>query len=210
VTLALTRAVVLAFVPVLVVHGISRYRRRFVEPFPELDRWRVVGLAGLGVAVTGLWPAIAAVTTGDPTAYTQTMSSWGKDGQLPVLIQFPVVAWTEGRAVGLAVLLGVIALIATIVLRSGAGAWGPEVRAWAGSYPLYLLLATAPGGSNVRHLLLAFPLMWPFPKESTSTSERRRRIAVVAILAIGGLLTQWVWISQFLLLKGPPERPPFP
>jgi len=112
--------------------------------------------------------------------------------------------------VGLAGLLGIIALIATIVLRSGAGASCPEVRAWAGFYPLYLLLATAPGGSNIRHLLLAFPLMWPFPDEATSTSHRRQRIAVVAILAICGLLTQWVWISQFLVLTGPPKGRPFP
>ena len=138
------------------------------------------------------------------------MSSWGKTGQLPVLTQFPVFAWTAGGALGLAALLGIIALIATIVLRRGARAWGPEVRAWAGCYPLYLLLATAPGGSNVRHLLLAFPLMWPFPDEATSMSDRRRRIAVVAILAICGLLTQWVWISQFLVLTGPPKGRPFP
>jgi hypothetical protein len=210
VTLALTRAVALALVPVLVVHGISRYRHRSVDPFPRRDRRRVVGLACLGVAATGLWPAIAAVTTGDPAAYTQTMSSWGKTGQLPVLTQFPVFAWTAGGALGLAALLGIIALIATIVLRRGARAWGPEVRAWAGFYPLYLLLATAPGGSNVRHLLLAFPLMWPFPDEATSMSDRRRRIAVVAILAICGLLTQWVWISQFLVLTGPPKGRPFP
>jgi hypothetical protein len=36
VILALTRAVALAFVPVLVVHGISRYRHRSQEPFPSL------------------------------------------------------------------------------------------------------------------------------------------------------------------------------
>jgi len=210
VTLALTRAVALAFVPVLVVHGISRYRHRFVDPFPERDRWRVVGLGCLGVAATGLWPAIAAVTTGDPAAYTQTMASWSNTGRLPVLIQFPVYAWTTGGAVGLAVLLAVIALIGAIVLRRSAGAWGPEVRAWAGFYPLYLLLATAPGGSSVRHLLLAFPLMWPFPDEATSTSDRRRRMAVVAILAICGLLTQWVWVSQFLVLTGPPAGRPYP
>jgi hypothetical protein len=75
--LALTRAVALAFVPVLVVHGISRYRRRCVEHFPASDRVRVVGFVCFDVAVTGLWPAIAAVRTGDPTAYAQTMSSWG-------------------------------------------------------------------------------------------------------------------------------------
>src|SRR5664280_2100078 len=62
--LALTRAVALAFVPVLVVHGICRYRRRRVEHFPASDRVRVVGLVCLDVAVTGLWPALAAVRTG--------------------------------------------------------------------------------------------------------------------------------------------------
>ena len=211
VTLALTRAVALAFVPVLVVHGISRWRGRSVEPFPVPDRWRVVGLACLAVAVTGLWPTIAAITTRDPTAYTQTMSSWGgTTGKLRVLTEFPVFAWAQGGAVGLAGLICIIGLTAWLVLRSGARAWGPEVRAWAGFYPLYLLLATAPGSSNIRHLLLAFPLMWPFPEEATSASDRRARVAMAAILAVCGLVTQWVWISQFLVVTGPPGGRPFP
>jgi len=210
ITLALTRAVVLALVPVLVVHAISRHRRRLVDPFPRADRWRVAGLTCLGVAVTGLWPAIAALTTGEPAAYTQTMSSWGRTGQLPVLIQFPAFAWQEGGVVGVAGLLAIFGLVATIALRRGARAWGPEVRAWAGFYPLYLLLATAPGGSNVRHLLLAFPLMWPFPDDPRTRSDRRRRIAVMSVLATCGLLTQWVWISQFLVLTGPPRGRPYP
>ena len=210
VTLALTRAVALAFVPVLVVHGISRYRHRFAEPFPALDRWRVVGLAGLGVAATALWPAIAAITTGNPTAYTQTMSAWGTSGELRILTQFPVLAWAKGGIGGVAVLVAVFALIAVIVLRGAARAWGPEVRAWAGFYPLYLVLATALGSSTIRHLLLAFPLMWPFPDVAPSTSQRRRRLGLIAILAACGLLTQWVWISQFLVVTHPPVGPPFP
>lgn len=210
VTLALTRAVALAFLPVLVVHGISRWRRRSPDPFPVTDRWRVAGLACLAIAVTGLWPAIAAVTTGDPRAYTQTMSSWGTTGNLRVLVEFPAFAWVEWGPMGLMALIGILALIATIVLRRGAGAWGPEVRAWAGFYPLYLLLATAPGTSNVRHLFLAFPLMWPFPDEATSETKHRGRTAMVVILVICGLVTQWVWISQFLVLTGPPGGRPFP
>jgi len=110
----------------------------------------------------------------------------------------------------MAVLVFVIALTAALVLRRGAAAWGPEVRVWAGFYPLYLLLATAPGTSNIRHLLLAFPLMWPFPEAATSASERRRRTAVVAVLAVCGLVMQWVWVSQWLVLTGPPEGRPFP
>jgi len=209
-TLALTRSVALAFVPVLVVHGLSRYRRRSVDPFSVPDRWRVVGLTGLGIAVTGLWPAIAAMTTGDPAAYLETMSSWGASGRLRPLIGFPVFAWDQGGAAGVAALGCIIALVATIVLRSGARAWGTEVRAWAGFYPLYLLLATAPGSSNVRHLLLAFPLMWPFPGAITSAADRRIRTAVVTILAICGLLTQWTWISQFLVMTSLPVTPPYP
>lgn len=210
VTLALTRAVALAFVPVLLVHGLSRYRRRAVEPFPTADRWRLVALAGLAIAVTGLWPAIAALTTGNPKAYPETMSAWGKTGQLPVLVEFPAFAWAQGGVLGLLALMGIIGFVATMVLRSGARAWGPEVRSWAGFYPLYLLLATAPGSSNVRHLLLAFPLMWPFPDEATTASDRRRRTALVILLAAFGLLTQWVWISYFLVLSGPPKGRPYP
>jgi len=211
VSLALTRTVVLAFVPVLIVHGISRYRRRSLQPFPRLDRWRVIGLAVLCVAATGLWPAIAGVTTGDASAYTQTMSSWRSTGMSQVMIEFPAFAWAEGGAAGLAVLSLLVGLMATLVFRSGARAWGPEVRAWAGFYPLYILAATAPGTSNVRHLFLAFPLMWPFPDEASSTSDRRRRVAMVAVLAICGLLAQWVWISQWLVvLTGPPGGQPFP
>jgi hypothetical protein len=210
VMLSLTRAVALAFVPVLVAHGVHRWRRRSLEPFPRRDRWRVVGLTCISIAATGLWPAIAALTTKNPGAYTQTMSSWGHTGKLRVLTQFPVFAWTEGGAVGLVIFLAMIAVTATIVLRRGARAWGTEVRAWAGSYPLYLLLATAPGFSNIRHLLLAFPLMWPFPDEATSGSDRRRRVVMLVILAIIGLSAQWFWISSFLVVTGPPGSRPFP
>lgn len=210
VTLALTRAVALAFVPVLVVHGISRYRRRSEEPFPVPDQWRVVGVVCLAIAATGLWPAIAAVATGDSSAYVQTMSSWGSTGELRVLIQFPKVIWTEEGAVGVALLVFVIGWVTSIVLRNGAAAWGPEIRAWAGFYPLYLLLATAPGTSNIRHLFLAFPLFWPFPEDVTSRSDRRRRTGIVVILAICGLVTQWVWISQFLVVASPPGGRSFP
>jgi hypothetical protein len=211
VTLALTRAVALAFVPVLAVHGISRWRHRSSEPYPVLDRWRLLGLASLVIAVTGIWPAIAAITTREPAAYTETMSSWGgTTGRLRVLIAFPAFAWALFGAAGLAALICVLGLSAWLVVRRGARAWGPEVRAWAGFYPLYLLLATAPGSSNIRHLFLAFPLMWPFPEDTNTASEHRRRVAAVLILAICGLLTQWVWISHFLVVSGPPGGQAFP
>ena len=203
VTLALTRAIALAFVPVLIVHGINRYRHRAREPFPKTDRWRVVALTFLTVALTGLWPTIAALATGDPAAYTQTMSSWGTTGKLRVLIEFPAFAWAEGGASGLAVLLAIIAIASLLVLRRGARAWDPEVRAWAGFYPLYLLLATAPGTSNIRHLLLGFPLLWPFPEPAATGSERRFRMILIAGLVLGGIAMQGVWVSSYLAATSP-------
>jgi hypothetical protein len=211
VLLALTRGVAIAFVPVLAVHAVSRWRHRCGEPFSVPDRWRVAGLAVLAIAATGLWPAIAAIATGEPAAYTLTMSSWGgTTGKLRVLIGFPAVAWAQGGVAGLAVLICVVTLTAWLLLRDGARAWGPEVRAWAGFYPLFLLLATSPGSSTIRHLILAFPLMWPFPEEATSDPERRRRIALVAFLALCGLATQWLWISNFLIVTSPPGGRAFP
>lgn len=209
--LALTRAIALAFVPILVVHYISRYRRRLVEPFPRVDQWHVAGVACFAVAVTGLWPVIAAITTHDPVAYTETMSSWGgTTGKLQVLIAFPTFAWAKFGVLGLAGLLCIISMTAAIALRRQASAWGPEVRAWAGFYPFYLLLATPAGSSNIRHLFLAFPLMWPFPEKANSRTDRIRRLAMVAFLATCGLLMQWVWISKFLVIAGPPDTRPFP
>jgi hypothetical protein len=206
VMLALTRPVALAFAPVVVVHGISRYRRRSVDPFARLERVWVLALAFLSVAVTGLWPAIAAVATGDPRAYTRTMSAWRLTDKLSILTEWPAFAWEQGGSLGLATLLVIIALVLVIVLR-GASAWGPEVRAWAGFYPLYVLLATTPGTSSFRHLFLAFPLVWPFPDEVNTAADRRRRIALVAFLAIVGLLLQWFWVSQFLVVTAPGKRP---
>lgn len=203
-TLALTRPVVLAFVPVLIVHGVSRWRRRPGEQFSVPDRWRLVGLGCLAILSTGLWPAIAAARTGDPMAYTETMISWGTTSKLRVLIAFPALAWETGGAIGLAFLICIMYLVAGIVLRNGATAWGPEIRAWAGFYPLYLLLATAPGSSTIRHLLLAFPLMWPFPEETSSTSQGHRRMALVGMFVVCGLLAQWVWISRFLVVSALP------
>jgi hypothetical protein len=35
-------------------------------------------------------------------------------------------------------------------------------------------------------------------------------LAAVAILTICGLILQWVWISQFLVITGPPMGRPYP
>jgi hypothetical protein len=101
-------------------------------------------------------------------------------------------------------MLGFIVLVTLgIALRPGARAWGPELRTWAISYPAFLILTTVPGSSAIRWLVLAFPLIWPFPEEATSTSERRFRVMFIGVLVLVGLVMQWVWVSSFLAAKTP-------
>ena len=70
--------------------------------------------------------------------------------------------------------------------RPAARAWGVEVRTWAWAYPAYLFVAAAPGPSIIRYLLLAFPLLWPWPEvESFRTATRVQRGAVVFLAAAG-------------------------
>lgn len=201
VLLALTRPVALVFVPVVCWHGIWRYRRRDLEPFPTRDRWLVVAVGLVCLVATGIWPAIAGLVTGVPTAYTQTMSSWGSPGDTRVLTGWTVKAWESGGFAGSVVLAGAVFLVVLLALRRGAGAWGPEVRAWALALPLFILLSTPPGPSSPRHLFLAFPLMWPLPERSTSPTDRRLRLITFAVLIVIGLGSQWFWIDQFLVVS---------
>jgi hypothetical protein len=199
--LALTRPVVLVFVPVLFWHGIWRYRQRAIKPFPTRERLVVGGVCSIGLVATGLWPVIAALVTGVPTAYTQTMSSWGSPGDARVLTAWTVKAWDLGGVAGAATLAGVVVLLVLLAVRRGTAPWGPEVRAWALAYPIFILLTTAPGPSSPRHLFLAFPLMWPLPERPASTSDRRVRLMALTVFIVLGLASQWLWIDRFLVVS---------
>jgi len=199
--LALTRPVALVFVPVVCWHGIWRYRRRDLEPFPKRDRWLVVVVGVVCLAATGLWPVIAALVTGTPAAYTQTMSSWGAPGDTRVLTAWTAKAWESGGVTGSAALAGTLFLLVLLTFRRGARAWGPEVRAWALAYPIFILLTTPPGVSSPRHLFLAFPLMRPLPERPTSRSDHRLRLVAIAVLIVVGLACQWLWIDHFLVVS---------
>lgn len=207
---ALTRPVALVLLPVLCWHGIWRYRRRVLDPFPKRDKLVIAGVGLIGLAAIGLWPAIAGLVTGVPTAYTQTMSSWGSPGDPRVLTAWTVKAWESGGVAGEAVLLGVVALLAFLAVRRGTIGWGPEMRAWALAYPIFILLATSPGPSNPRHLFLAFPLMWPLPERPTSVADRRLHLTVLALLVVVGLAAQWLWIDHFLVVSSTAKVGIFP
>jgi len=206
--LALTRPVVIAFIPVVIAHGISRWRRQPTDPFPAKDRRAVALLTGWCIAATVLWPVIVAVGTRDVFAWTKTHEAWRTMPHFGPVVGWPASLFFNYGWPAPALLAVILILTLGIVLRPGAKAWGPELRSWAITYPGYLLLATVPGPSVIRWLLLAFPLMWPFPEAATTRSERRFRLIFIASLAVVGLVMQWVWVSSFLGATAPSDRYP--
>jgi hypothetical protein len=208
--LALTRPIALALVPVVAAHWWVRDRGADRGRFPTKERWRVGLLVPWCVAVTGIWPLVAAVVTRDTHAYLETMSAWKAYQHNTPIISWLGYVWRGNGVAGLVVCAVATALLVLAVRRPAARAWGVEVRTWAWAYPAYLVIAAAPGPSVIRYLLLAFPLLWPWPEvESYDTATRLQRGAVV-VLASAGLVLQWIWISVFVVITHTPHHGPFP
>ena len=203
VALALTRPVVIAFIPVVIAHGVSRWRGQAGDPFPPRDRRAVALLTGWCVAATALWPAIVAVGTRDLFGWTKTHEAWRTGLGTPPGLGWPATFLASNGWPAVVMLAFVVLVTVGMALRSGASAWGPELRAWVVAYPAFLLLTTVPGPSVIRWMLLAFPLFWPFPEAAETLSERRFQVVFVAVLAIIGLTMQWVWVSHFLAAQMP-------
>jgi hypothetical protein len=208
--LALTRPIALALVPVVAAHWWVRDRGADRGRFPTKERWRVGLLVPWCVAVTGIWPLVAAVVTRDTHAYLETMSAWKAYQHNTPIISWLGYVWRGNGVAGLVVCAVATALLVLAVRRPAARAWGVEVRTWAWAYPAYLVIAAAPGPSVIRYLLLAFPLLWPWPEvESYDNAGRLQRGAVV-VLAPAGLVLQWIWISVFVVITHTPHHGPFP
>ncbi len=199
VLLALTRPVAPAVALVILAHGWTRYRNQSEdEGFLLRDRLWVLGVAGLGVLVAGVWPLCAAVMTGKPNAYLDSMAAWAQDSSPRALTAWSLL-WRQAGVFGLLLLLLLVMACVWLVRRRGARAWSIEVRSWAWAYPLFLLLAAGPGSSSIRHAVLAFPLIWPFVERPTAQAERRAQMGFAMFLAAVGLVAQWVWISNYLV-----------
>jgi hypothetical protein len=201
--LALTRPVVVAFIPVVIAHGVGRWHDRATDPFPRKDLKVVLALISWCVVATALWPVIVGLLTRDPFAWTKTHEAWRVEPHFAPGLGWPASFLHNFGWPALVALAFVVLLTVGIVARPGAKAWGPELRAWSVSYPGYLLFATVPGPSVIRWLLLAFPLIWPFPEPAATRSERKFRVILIAMLAMVGLVLQRVWIFDFLAAAAP-------
>jgi hypothetical protein len=204
--LALTRNVVLAMAPVILLHGLVRWRSRADDDFTRRDQLRVGALAALCVAATGLWPAIAALATGDPSAYMRTMGAWG--GGPGSLLAWPRAFLATAGPAGLLVLfLGLFVLVG-LLARPDSRRWGPELWGWAVAYPCYLFVAAGFGSSTPRHWLLAFPLSLLVVDLFRVLPGRVLRACLLGATVLSGLALQWIWIANVLVITKLPQ--PFP
>lgn len=188
VVLGLTRPVALAFLPSILAHAVSVD----VGVMARAQRLRLIALLLSCLLAAGLWPLVVAVATGRPTAFLEIQSAWG--------INASVLEVAAGDPLAGVALLLMTALLLLIPARPGARAWGPELRAWAAAYPLYVLLSAPAAISMPRFFVLAIPLMWPFPERVHGPGAKRARMALVGALAAAGLGLQWLWIRHFLVL----------
>lgn len=199
-----TRPGVLAFALLLALYGIWRWIRRRVDPLPATQIVHIVMLGLLAAAVGLSWQVIAGAVTGDPSAYLETELSWrrgwtGEDGAFVPFSGFVQASaiwfrvWGLPEALGyVALAVAVIGVFAVLLFEPHVRRLGVEVRLWSASYVVYLLLVFFPQSSLFRLLLPLAPLCGALALPRSTTW----RICVLGL----GLLGQWWWIYQMLVL----------
>lgn len=204
VLMGFTRPGVLAFALLLGLYGIHRWMRRRVDPLPTSHIVHIIALGALATIVGFAWQVIAAVATGDPSAYLETELAWrrswvGSEEQFVPFAGFVQASSLWFGIWGLPPMLGPIALavlvlgVAVLLVRAPqVRRLGPEIRLWGASYLVYLLAVFFPQSSVFRLLL---PLT-PVATAVAVPPSRWWRIGML-VLCLGG---QWLWIHEMLAL----------
>lgn len=195
--LALTRPLAAPLGAAVALSGLVRWPGT-ADPRADGPSRRSLVIAGVAaMALTGLWPGIAGIRTGEWDAYFATSRAWtpGLGSVFPGVI----VWWQSLGALGVALLVALVAPLLAVPFRRGAAAWGDGLRGWMFAYTGYLLATTVPGPSHVRYY--AVVAMWPFV-ERVPPERRRRQLVMVGLAVGGGILAQILWLRFFWRLVG--------
>ncbi|PWD50892.1 hypothetical protein C8046_09745 [Serinibacter arcticus] len=205
--LGFTRAVALPMAVVVAVHLLLRWREHRAGREALSRREAVLGVGLLGVAGLsgGVWPLIAGFATGRGDAYVATQGAWRPDRGVGVFNGWVRVETFSPLGVALtiaavALIVGLLALAA--IARPGSPRRiGVELWVWSAAYLLYLAAVGDLISSQLRFLLLAFPLavvlvaLVPRPR----WAARAWTWLLVAGLAVGQVA--WVWTVWMQVLK---------
>ena len=209
---ALTRPSGLAFAVMLLLHLVVRFVTRARDPFPWRERIAVI-VAGLASAFLGvLWPLVAWIGTGVPSAYTDTELSW-RVGYIGYQDLLPFAPWVQGSQwwfswihfpaaaiVGPIVLAIVVALFALLLFTPPVRRLGVEPRLWLVGYAVYLLAVFFPQSSTFR-------LFMPFAPALGAVAIPRSRVYRVALVALG-IAGQAGWMAICWYVINPDWSPP--
>lgn len=207
---ALSRPIALPLAIVFLVALLVRWRARRVRP---IHRPEVLGALG-GLLLTGmsgiLWPVVAAVVTGVPTAYTDTQSAWRGAGEVQLFVPWRDISeylWGEW---GLYVVAAGFGFVWLLVAGPWARALGPVLRTWAIAYPAYLLMVLDPSTSIFRYLIPLFPGAVVLVGGGwVGRHQSRRSLAIrTGVLVALGIVSQWVWLDWLWRFIPPSDYPP--
>jgi Gpi18-like mannosyltransferase len=209
---ALTRPSGLAFAVMLLLHLVVRFVTRARDPFPWRERIAVI-VAGLASAFLGvLWPLVAWIGTGVPSAYTDTELSW-RVGYIGYQDLLPFAPWVQGSQwwftwihfpaaaiVGPIVLAIVVALFALLLFTPPVRRLGIELRLWLVGYAVYLLAVFFPQSSTFR-------LFMPFAPALGAVAIPRSPAYRVVLVALG-IAGQVGWMAICWYVINPDWSPP--
>ena len=159
----------------------------------------IVALGLLSAVIGFSWQIIAAVVTGDPTAYLRTELAWRRNWLPDASTEFiPFEGFVRGAEfwagqAGLPTWFGWMLLAALV----GGATWmllrahavrplGSDIRLWSASYLLYLLAVFVPQPSTLRLLRPLTPL-WGALAVPGSRGYRWGMLGLC-------LVAQWLWI----------------
>lgn len=211
-----------------------RWRKRDERPVSKAE-WVKMFTALVACGLSGLmWPVLAWLGTGKPTAYTDTMAAWRAVPEIQPfqpwwkLFKWMAAYWVDGGPLVAALALAAIVLLTFgLILGPWARSLGPELRAWSFAYSLYLFASLDPSTSIFRYLLCQFPIAVvllgrgfgpprPIPgvddeSDSVATVAERYDARLWWLVAAGVILNlalQWWWVDVIWHFTPPADNPP--
>jgi hypothetical protein len=185
----------LAAACVLLAGLVVRAHRRDGLRLPRGQALALGALVVVSVAAVALWPGIAAVVTGEPTAYFLTEAAWHSTSQLTTSVYLLSFLQAFGPLAGAtaAVLLGLAAVV--MLASRGVRALGAPAWAWSVAYLAYLFALVGWEPPLPRLLLLAFPLALPLAAASRARPYRTLLVVSLAALQALWVFLLWRWVT---------------
>lgn len=204
VLLCLTRPIGVPFAAVVGVHLMMRWWQRRTKPFPVSETVAGMSLLAVSTIMAFAWVVVAAVVTGDSSAYTDTELAW-RGGPLVLFIPWITMGvYLLGPFWGPVVPVLLVVFAGLFLNSHSVRRLGPELRLWCAMYLLYLLAVLQPQSSTFRLLLPLFPLALAAAFISKSRAYRWSVIVMFTLLQIVWVVWLWQYVAINTGMAWPP------